>query len=56
MSRATNPSAQFRAHPEPIRDFAAESLSIAQKRYYDQYPDADRSIDLWTVEEVTEEN
>ncbi len=51
MSRATRTGAKFTVDL-PIRDFAQEALSRAQKQYFDQYPDADRSSLIWHVEET----
>jgi hypothetical protein len=54
MSRATDPEARFIASPLPTVDKAAQTLHKAQEAYYKQWPDADRSADLWSVEEVTD--
>jgi hypothetical protein len=54
MSRATDPKARFVAPAEPVHDKAQKALSRAQEKYYKTYPDADRSGDLWAVEELTE--
>lgn len=52
MSRATAADAYFEASPIPTHDKAQKALAAAQKKYYDAWPDADRSGDLWTVEEI----
>ena len=54
MSRATAADAKFEASPMPTHDKAAKALAKAQKAYYDQWPEADRSGDLWSVKEVTD--